>query len=39
MSTMREQIEKAEKPDQVSWANLVCLCASAGGQEDRGYGR
>lgn len=28
MSAMREQIEKAEKPDQVSWANL----------EDIGYG-
>jgi len=38
MSAMREQIEKAEKPDQVSWANLVCLCVSAHRQEDIGYG-
>jgi hypothetical protein len=49
MSAMREQIEKAEKPGQVSWTNQVCLCVpacrrlgagmSARRQEDIGYGK
>ena len=38
MSAVREQIEKAGKPDQVRWVNLVCLCACARSQEVFGYG-